>query len=164
MDELSEAYSESSKSHLKENHTAFNAHLGNLRNRIEAEMQEIHLELTDHTEKMQDLLDDSQIPTERIADNQELLIEKNQELQERLNELDEWKEENVQDMTIVNFNFIPYMEWIQDSVHSLAKSEARKVVGEIKDVLIQPQFYTCAINQIGVRFLETYGPEHIRSN
>jgi hypothetical protein len=129
----------------------------------ETEVQEIRMELGSVKEMMQPHLNNLEKAQLAIREQQALLLATNQGLLFDFAALETW-EKSLTDVTIININFIDFMDWMQNTIHSLAVSETNKIMNEVRDVMLLPFVYTCMINQVGVKFLERYGKEYIKKD
>lgn len=126
------------------------------------QLEKIRSKLREIKEAMELHLKDEEKSEQIMREKQALLLMKNDELREDFAALRTWEEE-VGEVTIVNINFIAFMEWVQNTIHSLAVSETKNILGEVRDVMLLQFVYTCIINQALLKLLlERHGEEYIQ--
>jgi len=162
--QLSDIFSYTNENILQTASTRMTQALENQLNNMEISLQETRMLMAPIKQTMDVYFNKYEtIARQRIQEKRTALLEKNGELIQDLHRIRTW-ETTVRDTTIINVNFIPFMKWFQDTVHSLAVSQTKAIVAEIREVLIEPPFYACIVNRMVIKFLEMYGKEHIRQS
>ncbi len=90
----------------------------------------------------------------------EQLVAQNQSLESKIAALGTW-ETQVHDIPIWNI-FLFDMQWLTQMISGVAKGRAKDLVNEISEALYQPHNYQGLFNQATLKFLQLYGPHHLR--
>jgi hypothetical protein len=161
-DTLSQIHQSDNPAVLEELSDQFNEDLADAQNDIRTQLEEQRVELQTIRETMETHFQRMEHSETVIDDKRMELLRVNKELQADIEDLEVWEQEKVKDITIINFNPVPFMKWVQDTVHSLAVTETKKIMEEVRDFMLLPFVYKCVINQLGVKFLNKYGNRHVK--